>query len=509
MKNVWLPVLALWGAGCVFDGSVGVPAEVENEDTGVTLATLTGAEQACMLDLVNDCNRSVSFFDVTLGWHPTAAGALEQYRVGLDGQCGTADDAIISDIHTLDELPLVGDFALRSLRDFVTDMGCIKPEAFAVIEGVAFTKEQAWATLLLVNESTGEKLDDGAGITAKAAANILQFRPFDTENPHAGLEELGAVPMVSPAALARLRDYAFGLRANTGCSGMAGQFSGVSFSGEQAHNVLDLVNSANQPRLMYFSGVGAALSTHIILAREADDGYDSLAQLDHVVGVDAAILLAMRDEAFDRWCNTPAAACGCGAVYTAPPTVKSALSRAQQLLNDPSAPPTQRFFHLLGPVTYQRMTTIVLSELAMKWKNEPPVVHDSEQLDWVVLEALTESLRQTRFVRPFDWLPVTAPEPDVIETATQLATDHLIIEFGKRDLEATVVGVSFDDLVAEPGEADYLSDLITWRNWAHPSLELVELPKAWILSGPMLGLHCEVTVSRVTGNVLDVDIDIP
>ena len=88
--------------------------------------------------------------------------------------------------------------------------------------------------------------------------------------------------------------------------------------------------------------------------------------------------------------------------------------------------------------------------------------------------------------------------------ALQVAVDILIIELGKMDLARTI-GIGFPELVAGD-EAAYLEDVTRWR--AGESLDIDEQPKKWIFSGLFMGVLCDVTVSRVTGHVLDVNLSL-
>jgi len=476
----------------------------EQLDTGAVTASLNHSQQACMLELVNDCGYDQGFFDYEIDWDRRAVEALLIHRDGADAECGTDDDLIISDIQVLDAMPFVGDSALRSLRDYVIANGCDAPETYAIVEGVPFTEEEALATVSFVNHATATVIDDDTGISAKAAGLIVAYRPFSETNPESGLTVLAAVPMVGPATLERLRDHAIGNGGYT-CSNLEGEYSEVSFTAQQAHDVLDMANSAQQEELMVITGIGAIMSARIVMARAAADGFLSVTDLDAIPALGPTLLQTLRDEVSDKWCNKPGAACGCGGTRL-PKGVSVLLATAQNHLDDPSTEPMARFFKLLGPVNYQRMTTEVLAQLAARFTEDQPAIHNNAELDATVLEALSEVLNQKRFTKPFDWLPVPVPVPDDQDVALQTAVDGLIIALGDADLATTSLGVSFPELILN-AEDYYLDDVTAWRKWARPDLEREDLPKSWVFQGWFLDIWCEVTVSRVTGQVLDAILE--
>lgn len=94
-----------------------------------------------------------------------------------------------------------------------------------------------------------------------------------------------------------------------GCPALGGNVSGVDFTDEQAHDVLDLVNNGTADDLDAISGIGPSLASTIV----ADRPFADLAELDAVGSVGASVLANLRDEVGALWCPTPRAACGCDA----------------------------------------------------------------------------------------------------------------------------------------------------------------------------------------------------
>jgi 5'-nucleotidase len=90
--------------------------------------------------------------------------------------------------------------------------GCIEQEDdLAAVASACIIEDgtaEACAVRKLANLGTLEELDDGAGLSHKAAANIVAYRAaggwFDT------IDRLDGVPHVTPAALKKLRDFALG-----------------------------------------------------------------------------------------------------------------------------------------------------------------------------------------------------------------------------------------------------------------------------------------------------------
>ncbi|MFT7626171.1 MAG: DNA uptake protein ComE-like DNA-binding protein [Myxococcota bacterium] len=457
-----------------------------------------------MLDVVNDCAYDQGFFDYEVEWDRRAAEALLVVRSGLDQVCGTADDHIISGVQAIDELPFVGDEALKSLRDFVLSHGCDAPEAFAIVDGVHFGFADARATLDLANSADLKTLDGLLGLPAAIAQAIIAFRPYPDTDVQEGLVQLAGIPLVGGDSLLRLRDYATTYLA-IGCSDLGAVVSGIPFGPDQAHDVLDLLNASHQEDLMLFPAMGAVMSARVVIMRAANDGYTSLAQLDAIPGVSEEILTGLREGVVKLWCASDRASCGCAVEPTPASPVDAALARAADFLDDPTSAPMRRFYDLLGPASYQRMTLLVLGQLTLRFEADPPIISGAEKLDWIVLEALSEILNQKRFTFPFDWIPQTTPVPANESVARQMAVDALIVALGQAELDRSV-GQTFPEIIAEQ-ESGYLQDVVAWRTWsADGGLSLQALPKAWVFSGRLLGVTCDVTVSRITGHVLAVDL---
>jgi DNA uptake protein ComE-like DNA-binding protein len=458
-----------------------------------------------MLDVVNSCLNTARFFDVQLEWDLGATEELVAQRNGPDGLCATSDDAPFTSIHDVDDIPFIGDKALEALRDHVVFLGCATPEMMAVMEDVAFSQQQAEATIRLVNNASVDVLHQEAGISRLAAENIVAARPFAEKLLKDNLSALAAVPMVGPVSLERLRDFAETFTVQPGCDHLEELVAGLLFSGLEAHDTLDLLNHGYANDLQSITGIGDVLAARILLARAAENGFETLAEVDAIPGIGASVLSALLTEVADTWCVLPHAACGCETPEN-PEQEQTVLELAASVLRDTEHAPAKRFALLLGTESYERFLVVALEELAVRFAGEETLPTDDNTLLPFVHEAVAAVLSQARFMRPFDVIPMTSPLPNSPTVALQLTVDILIHELSVTNLESTAVGTSFVELIAGAAEQTYLDDVLNWRNWQGEGLARTDLEHAWVFSGPFLGLQCEVTISRDTGDALDVHL---
>jgi hypothetical protein len=111
----------------------------------------------------------------------------------------TRDDGV-----TCEEIAAYAHFGPTSAAALLTYVGadetCGAPDQ--LVEGVPLTDAEATAILAVANGASEAQLDDGAGLDARAAVNIVD------ERPHAAMDGLAAVPYVGQTAIEKLRDYA-------------------------------------------------------------------------------------------------------------------------------------------------------------------------------------------------------------------------------------------------------------------------------------------------------------
>ncbi len=111
----------------------------------------------------------------------------------------TRDDGV--DCEEIAAYSYFGSSAAEDLLAFVqSDLTCGDPGH--VVDGVAFTEDEAAAVLEVANNASQSQLDDEAGLNSRAASNIVAARPIET------IEALGAVSYVGANALQALLAYA-------------------------------------------------------------------------------------------------------------------------------------------------------------------------------------------------------------------------------------------------------------------------------------------------------------
>ncbi len=263
---------------------------------------LTEQEKQGVLALVNDCETSASILDIDAALDRRAATNIVDHRDGSDTSCGSDDDDLFDDLDELDAISYVGDAALQRLLAYALAQGYLSDDAvIAFVEGVAFTAAEIAGVLDIVNQASLETLDVEIGLDARAARGIVAVRPI------ASLEQLAAVPYVGARALQRLKDHLAVWQGN-GCLPLGGEFEGVLYSDEQAHDVLDLSNHGELVNLQQISGIGPALSAAIAGLRP----FASVAELGAVGGIGGHVLTNLRDQTATLWCGNGIALCGCG-----------------------------------------------------------------------------------------------------------------------------------------------------------------------------------------------------
>lgn len=181
--------------GCATDGG---------ELGTVERAVVEGSPEARgILALLADPSTTTGVLDDAVGLDRRAAVNLIAHRDGADGIRGTADDDAFDTIAEVDAIAYVGSSALDKLRTYALAHGFVPSgdELVGVFDNVAFTADEATATLALVNTASQGLLDDGVGLDRRAAANIVAARPL------ADLARLSAVAYVGHGAMLALREY--------------------------------------------------------------------------------------------------------------------------------------------------------------------------------------------------------------------------------------------------------------------------------------------------------------
>lgn len=250
---------------------LGCTAEIDPEAAPSQLAlTLSSADSARVLDLVNYPGATAVVLDGDVGLDVRAAENIHTHRAGADGVFPSADDDLFDDIAELDAVPYVGDTAFDRLRTYAKDHPAPAAES---VEGVLFRGWESEIVTWGVNHATEAALD--ALLDARAADGLIARRPFEN------VTAMGPVPYVGGSALERLRSEAASWwRSRSGAASLAGTFDGITFDEETARVALEIANDATHSEMVangvYTSGAAAIVGNR---------PYGSLAQVANVSGV--------------------------------------------------------------------------------------------------------------------------------------------------------------------------------------------------------------------------------
>jgi hypothetical protein len=153
---------------------------------------------------------------------------------------------------------------------------------------VPFASESAEArgVLALVNDETTtfELLDVGIGLDRRAAAGIVEDRPFDS------IAELDAVRWVGRSALGKLADYAVDNGWVPDGNAILGTFDGVPFTFDEATATLELANTATESVLRNDVGLDRRAVASILEARTID----TMSELASLYYVGSAMLQRLK-----------------------------------------------------------------------------------------------------------------------------------------------------------------------------------------------------------------------
>jgi len=157
-----------------------------------------------VIAFLNDEATSFELLDDEVGLDRRAAQNLVAHRDGPDGVVGTADDDLFDRVAEIDAISWVGPTALRRILEHAEANGWVAEDEdyLGSFDGVAFSPEEAEATLDLANRGARELLDDEVGLDRRAVEAIVEARPIET------MEELAALSYVGPSALDKMKQYA-------------------------------------------------------------------------------------------------------------------------------------------------------------------------------------------------------------------------------------------------------------------------------------------------------------
>ena len=157
-----------------------------------------------LLDFLNDEQTTQAVLDYTVGLDRRAAGNLIAHRDGGDRKWGTSDDDIYNTVDEVDAVRFVGPKTLDRMVVYALRSGFVPGanDVLGVYDGVAFTVEEADATLKLVNMLDEQTLDEDLGLNAIAAGSIVDAQPVGT------VDGLSRLYYVGRSALSTLKEAA-------------------------------------------------------------------------------------------------------------------------------------------------------------------------------------------------------------------------------------------------------------------------------------------------------------
>ena len=195
-------LLALAAIGCLGPANQNVSGAAEFETTRLEEGA---ASTLGVIAFLNAESTSFQLLDIDVTLDRRAAASLTEFRAGLDGVLGTADDRRFTTGLEVADCYFVGQSAERKLEAWAEDHGWITDDSLAgTWEGVTFTEDEAASTLELSNTAGINYLDHDLGLDARAADSIKAARPITSIDALAGLYYVG------PSALNTLRDAAIG-----------------------------------------------------------------------------------------------------------------------------------------------------------------------------------------------------------------------------------------------------------------------------------------------------------
>ena len=172
--------------------------------TQSSASIVEGSPQAYgVLGLLNAPATNLHVLDHLVPLNRRAAEELIAHRDGADGIFGTADDNPFDDMLEVDAVPYVGPAALASLLAYATSEGYVPSggDLLGVFDNVAFTVDEATATLALVNTASVGELDDDVGLDSRAVNSIIAARSIGS------LLQLQSLYFVGQSAMLKLREY--------------------------------------------------------------------------------------------------------------------------------------------------------------------------------------------------------------------------------------------------------------------------------------------------------------
>jgi len=201
-----------FGTACSQEGSDSGPDTEMRGLAGGDLAELEPArsgfegtpEGVGLIAFLNSETTTFELLDITVGLDRRAAGNLIAHRDGGDRKWGSTDDDVFNTVDEVDAVRYVGPASIDRMVVYASKVGFVPggQDLLGVYDGVAFTVEQAQATLALANLLSQDELDYEMALHSIAAESIAIAQPIES------VDELSRLYYVGASALSRLKDVA-------------------------------------------------------------------------------------------------------------------------------------------------------------------------------------------------------------------------------------------------------------------------------------------------------------
>jgi hypothetical protein len=324
------------------------------------------------------------------------------------------------------------------------------------------------------------------------------------DTPFSTIEEVDALPFVGPVAMSALLQHGWESGCvDSPCNVPDSVVDGVLYTYNQESNVLDWANRATEAEMLAIPGIGATIAKRLLSQREALGEIQSIQKISAIEDIGPVRLAQLRFEVPSLWCTQVHSKCGCSPAVRE--LVRSTVFAVKNQFKDRQSQRLQRFITLLGEAGFNRYAEAVTQELASQLWLEPKALQALQD----PLDLVAPFLTDAYFLNPFELIDPTPINTDDLLTGLNAAVDAAIMYFNQLDLADSSVGVSFADLVTGLNETLYLDEITGWRTLNDAYVTAVELDHVWIFMGTLVGLPCEVSVSRTSGRVLEVVVDIP
>lgn len=159
-----------------------------------------------VLRFLNHPSTTLAVLDHQVPLPSHTAANLIAFRAGDDALLGTGDDVAFDDLDDVLAVEQVGHQRLAKIAAFAKQHGFVPEgdELLGVYDGVAFTVNEAEATLALVNSATRSELDDEIGLDKRAVDSIMAAGKI------LSIKQLAKLYWVSQSALEALKAAANG-----------------------------------------------------------------------------------------------------------------------------------------------------------------------------------------------------------------------------------------------------------------------------------------------------------